>query len=94
MLLGVRALIAAGAESVMVLYTSRQAIFRPMRSSTGELLNASELEHYLIQVQLQGKVFISMLHRLFSQLSLSSVCMKETSLKKFHTGNMLKHLQG
>ena len=56
MLLGLRALVAAGAESVMVLYTSRRATFRPARSSTtGLLMNASEFEQYLNQVQLQGK---------------------------------------
>ena len=57
MVLGLRALVAAGAESVMVLYTSRQAIFRPQRSSTGVLINTSELEQYLAQVQLQGRDF-------------------------------------
>ena len=39
----------------MVLYTSRRATFRPARSSTGLLMNTSEFEQYLTQVQLQGK---------------------------------------
>ena len=55
MVLGLKALVAAGAESVMVLYTGRQATFRPRRSSTGLLMNTCEFEQYLTHVQLQGR---------------------------------------
>ncbi len=54
MLLGLRAMVAAGAESVMVLYTGQQIVFRP-EFKDGRLLNATAFEDYLREVQQRGK---------------------------------------
>jgi len=54
MVLGLRALVAAGAESVMVLYTERQHVFQPERSEEGKLLNSPAFEHFIREVQGRG----------------------------------------
>lgn len=55
MLLGLRAMVAAGAESVMVLHTSQQLAFEPERNKSGELLNYLAFQDYLTSVQQQGR---------------------------------------
>ncbi|CAL5227030.1 g9925 [Coccomyxa viridis] len=53
MVLGLRAMVAAGAESVMVLYTGQQVVFRP-EFKDGSLMNAAAFEDYLREVQQRG----------------------------------------
>ena len=53
--LGLRALVAAGAESVMVLHTGCQLSFQPERDSKGKLGNAAAFEDYIGEVQQRGK---------------------------------------
>lgn len=55
MVLGLRALVAAGAESVMVLHTECQLSFQPERDSEGKLRNAAAFEDYIGDVQQRGK---------------------------------------
>lgn len=55
MVLGLRALVAAGAESVMVLHTGCQLTFQPERDSEGKLGNAAAFEDYIRDVQQRGK---------------------------------------
>lgn len=54
MVLGLRAMVAAGAESVMVLYTGQQVVFRP-EFKDGKLSNATAFEDYLREVQQRGR---------------------------------------
>ena len=54
MVLGLRAMVAAGAESVMVLYTGQQVVFRP-EFKDGSLMNAAAFEDYLREVQQRGR---------------------------------------
>lgn len=55
MVLGARALVSAGAESIMILYTGHQHTFTPQRSSTGELENGAELEEFVKKVEERGE---------------------------------------
>lgn len=52
--LGLRAMVAAGAESVMTLHSCRSVEFRPSRDAAGGLLNAAEFEAYLAGVHAEG----------------------------------------
>ena len=54
-MLGLRAMVAAGAESVMVLHTSRQLVFEPEWDGNGKLLNDLAFQDYLKSVQQQGR---------------------------------------
>ena len=52
--LGLRALVAAGAESVMTLHACRQTEFLPQRGAGGELSNVKEFERFLNSVHAGG----------------------------------------
>ena len=52
--LGLRAMAAAGAESVMTLDACRQMEFRPQRNAAGKLTNVKELEAYLANMHAEG----------------------------------------
>ena len=52
-MLGLRAMVAANAESVMVLYTGEQLAFRP-EFKNGKLVNEPAFEVYLREVQQRG----------------------------------------
>ena len=54
MVLGLRAMVAARAVSVMVLHTGQQLVFEP-EYKKGDLVNASAFEDYLRDVQQHGK---------------------------------------
>ena len=60
-MLGLRAMVAAGAESVMVLYTGQQVVFRP-EFKDGALLNATAFEDYLREVQQRGELIQTQMH--------------------------------
>jgi hypothetical protein len=55
--LGLRALVAAGAESVMTLHACRQVAFRPRRGAGGGLSNEKEFEQFLSGVHAEGESF-------------------------------------
>ena len=55
MVLGLRAMVAAGAQSVMVLHTSRQLVFEPEWDDNGKLSNDVAFQDYLTTVQQQGR---------------------------------------
>jgi hypothetical protein len=57
MVLGLRALVAAGAESVMTLHASRYCEFRPKFGPDQILENKQELEQYLEVVRDEGESF-------------------------------------
>ena len=57
--MGLRAMVGAGAESVMTLHSSRQLKFEPEYDSKGSLRNAAEFENYLESVQKAGKLISS-----------------------------------
>lgn len=54
MVLGLRAMVAARAESVMVLHTGQQLVFEP-EYEKGELVNVSAFEEYLRDVEQRGE---------------------------------------
>ena len=52
--LGLRAMVAAGAQSVMTLHSSRFVEFRSARDAAGQLLNTAEFEAFLAGVHAEG----------------------------------------
>ena len=52
--LGLRALVAAGAQSVMTLHSCRYFIFTPETDANGTLKNSEALEEYLQSVRTEG----------------------------------------
>jgi hypothetical protein len=52
--LGLRALVAAGAQSVMTLHSCRYFAFTPEIGADGKLANAAAFEEYLQSVRTEG----------------------------------------
>ncbi len=55
--LGLRALVAAGAQSVMTLHSCRYFSFTPETEANGTLKNSEALEEYLRSVRTEGAVW-------------------------------------
>ncbi len=53
--LGLRALVAAGAQSVMTLHSSHYFTFEPRRDQEGTLQNSGAFEEYLQSVRIEGE---------------------------------------
>jgi len=59
--LGLRALVAAGAKSVMTLHSSRYFSFQPLLDAQGTLMNAASFEAFLSSVRSEGTPLVSLL---------------------------------
>lgn len=58
--LGLRALVAAGAKSVMTLHCSRYFSFQPLLDAQGTLTNAAAFEEFLSSVRSEGTPPVSL----------------------------------